>query len=223
MSQLRSFHRRPTHLRRLITRVSTTTRIKALDASWSSELELCNVSSPNGRCGSRTGLDSLKIFVLAISQSDLVTGIPRAAEDGSIFPCLMLWPCKESGAFIAMHSASAYWESLQSCPNFICPGGKSVYSLLLDGYGTSPGQSFVHTQVSDILTSKPIFDLFIFKTGRKSVFVVNFPTALKVRQVQKQARRLQALLRLLNAPPVGRIITVRFTTFGTSGLHLGVA
>ena len=39
-----------------------------------------------------------------------------------------------------------------------------------------------------------------FKPGRKSDFVVSFPSvALKVRQVQKQARRLQSLVRLLKS------------------------
>ena len=39
-----------------------------------------------------------------------------------------------------------------------------------------------------------------FKPGRKSDFVVTFPSvALKVRQVQKQARRLQSLVRLLKS------------------------
>ncbi len=43
-----------------------------------------------------------------------------------------------------------------------------------------------------------------FKTGRKSDFVVKFPTvALRVRQVQKQARRIQSLTRLLKAPVFG--------------------
>ena len=68
----------------------------------------------------------------------------------------------------------------------------------IDEYGQVPKGKRFRGRSSSVRPTKAALAAPRFKEGRNGDFCVQFPlVALKVRQVQKQARRLQALCKLL--------------------------